>query len=53
MTDKKTYEPLLDIDSVLPILNKISIFAGLSEPQLNTLFRLLTEVTYKPNEKVF
>jgi CRP/FNR family cyclic AMP-dependent transcriptional regulator len=53
MTDKKTYEPLLDIDSVLPILNKISIFAGLSEPQLYTLFRLLTEVTYKANENVF
>jgi CRP/FNR family cyclic AMP-dependent transcriptional regulator len=53
MTDKKTYEPLSDIEGVLSILNKISIFAGLSDKQLYTLFGLLTEVTYKPNETVF
>ena len=53
MADKKTHESLLDINSVLPILNKISIFAGLSDKQLYTLFKLLTEVTYKANENVF
>ncbi len=51
--DKKTYEPLLDIENVLPILNRITIFAGLSEPQLYKLFRLLSRVSYKANETVF
>lgn len=53
MDEKKPCEPLLDIESVLPILNKISIFAGLSESQLYTLFRLLSRVSYKTNETVF
>jgi CRP-like cAMP-binding protein len=53
MTEKRTYEPLLDIENVLPILNKISILAGLSEPQLYKLFRLLSCVSYKANETVF
>ena len=51
--DKKTYEPLLDIENVLPILNKITIFAGLSDPQLYKLFKLLSSVSYKANETVF
>lgn len=53
MTNEKKYEQLLDIENVLSILNKISIFAGLSDPQLYTLFRLLTQVTYKANENIF
>ena len=53
MEDKKTYEPLSDIENVLPILNKISILAGLSDPQLYTIFRLLSCVSYKANETVF
>jgi CRP/FNR family cyclic AMP-dependent transcriptional regulator len=51
--DKKTYEPLLDIENVLPILNKITIFAGLSDPQLYKLFKLLSKVSYNANETVF
>ncbi|MFZ9033113.1 MAG: Crp/Fnr family transcriptional regulator [Anaerohalosphaeraceae bacterium] len=50
---KKTYEPLLDIENVLAILNKISIFAGLSESQLYTLFQLLHKVTFRTNESIF
>lgn len=53
MDIKKTYEPLVDIENVLAILNKISIFAGLSESQLYTLFKLLNKVTFKANETVF
>ena len=53
MKENKTYEPLLGIENVLPILNKISIFAGLSDPQLYTLFKLLSRVSYKANEFVF
>ena len=53
MEEKKTYEPLSDIENVLAILNKITIFAGLSGPQLYTLFRLLSCASYKANETVF
>ncbi len=53
MEKKISYEPLLDIENVLPILNKISIFAGLSDPQLFTLFKLLGCVFYKANETIF
>lgn len=53
MTDHKSYLPLLDIENVLPMLNQIAIFAGLSEKQLYRLFRLLKTVTYEAGEKVF
>jgi len=53
MEKKKTYGPLLDIENVLSILNKITIFAGLSDSQLNKLFKLLSSVSYKANETVF
>ena len=42
-----------DADSVLAIINKISIFAGLSEVQLDSLFRLLEKVAYREGEAVF
>jgi CRP-like cAMP-binding protein len=45
--------PLLDIEDILPILDEISIFAGLSDKQLYTLFRLLKKAHYKAGEKVF
>ena len=45
--------PLLDVEDVRPILNEISIFAGLSEKQLHTLFRLLEKAHYKTGEKIF
>ncbi len=53
MSETKTFEPLLDVENVLPILNKISIFAGLSEDQLYTLFRLIEKATYDPEEVIF
>ncbi len=34
MSDKKIYIPLQNIENILPILNKISIFASLTEKQL-------------------
>jgi CRP/FNR family cyclic AMP-dependent transcriptional regulator len=43
----------LEIAEILPILNEISIFAGLSDKQLHTLFRRLEKVRYKKGEKVF
>ncbi len=53
MSEVKTFEPLMDVEKVLPILNKISIFAGLSEDQLHTLFRLIEKATYSPEEIIF
>ena len=43
----------LKIEDILPILNEISIFAGLNDKQLYTLFRFLEKAHYKKGEKVF
>lgn len=51
--DEKVYSPLLDIDNVLSILSKISIFGGLSEKQLHFLFKLLRKVSYRAGEYIF
>ena len=50
---EKQLLPLLDVEDVLSILNEISIFAGLSDKQLYTLFRLLEKTSYKKGEKIF
>jgi CRP/FNR family transcriptional regulator, cyclic AMP receptor protein len=49
----KAYLPLLDIENVLPILSKISILGGLTDPQLYTVFRKLLGVSYRAGETVF
>ncbi len=53
MTSQKAYSPLCDIENVLPILNKIAIFGGLSEKQLYSLFRLLQKVSFRAGEYIF
>lgn len=50
---EKIFEPLLDMETILPILNRISIFGGLDEKQLFFLFRELKKVRYKKDELVF
>jgi CRP/FNR family transcriptional regulator, cyclic AMP receptor protein len=50
---KKIYLPLLEIEKVLPILNKISIFGGLNDMQLYKVFRLLETVEYQAGEIIF
>ncbi len=49
----KEYEPLLKVDDVLPILDQISLFGGLSEPQLYKIFKLLQRVHYADQELIF
>ena len=49
----KVYYPLLDIENVTPILEKIAIFGGLNEKQLYHLFRSLLQVEYKVGEEIF
>lgn len=53
MNANKKQNHSLNIEEITPILNKISIFGGLSEKQLNTLFKLLEQVSYKADEYVF
>ena len=49
----KVYFPLLDIENVTPILERISIFGGLDDKQLYQLFRSLLQVEYKVGEEIF
>jgi CRP/FNR family cyclic AMP-dependent transcriptional regulator len=49
----KHCEPLLDIENVLPILNKISILAGCTDKQLYAVFRQLETVSYEDGALVF
>lgn len=53
MDDNKSCQPLLDIENVLAILNDISLFAGLSDKQLSTLFKLLQKLYFRPGQTVF
>jgi len=53
VNEYKEMEPLLKIDDVLPILDEISIFGGLSEIQLYKIFRLLKRVHYAEQELIF
>lgn len=53
MTDKKSYHSLKDIDEIISILNKISIFGGLNNEQLNIIFNELQSVKYSKDEFIF
>jgi len=45
--------PPPNINDILPILNEISIFAGLSDKQLGKLVGLLERVRYQAGQRVF
>lgn len=49
----KIYYPLIHVEEVIKILNKIAIFGGLSEKQLYPLFKLLKIVNYEEGEYIF
>ena len=49
----KKLMPLLNTDDILPILNKISIFGGLDNKQLDFLFEILKQSNYKKGEYIF
>ncbi|MBN1807146.1 MAG: cyclic nucleotide-binding domain-containing protein [Sedimentisphaerales bacterium] len=50
---EKQLSPYRNVDDIMPILSKVSIFAGLSGKQLYSLFRLLEKACYKEGEKIF
>lgn len=45
--------PLFEMDKIINILTKISIFGGLNDTQLYKIFKILKKVTYKDNEFIF
>lgn len=49
----KHYSPVSDIDKVLPILHRISIFGGLSHKQLKKILGALQSVSFPANRIVF
>ena len=53
MTAEKYRAPLLEVEKVLPILNRIAILGGLDDKQLYTVFRLLETERYGAGEYVF
>ena len=53
MAGNEKCEQLTEVRDVLLILNKISIFAGLTDEQLHSLFQLLETVHYDAGETVF
>ena len=53
MSPEKYRLPLLDVENVLPILNKISIFGALDDQQLYVVFQLLEVEQYKKGEFIF
>lgn len=53
MSEHVPREPLLEVEKVLPILDKISIFGGMSESQLYKIFQQLKLVHYVAGETIF
>jgi len=49
----KIYTPLKDIESVLSILSKISIFGGVMESQRNEIFKRLETAIFEKGESIF
>ncbi|UUV18276.1 cyclic nucleotide-binding domain-containing protein [Fusobacteria bacterium ZRK30] len=49
----KDLMPLFEMDKIINILTKISIFGGLNDTQLYKIFKILKKVTYKDNEFIF
>jgi CRP-like cAMP-binding protein len=53
MAIEKYRSPLLDVEKVLPILNKISLLGGLDDAQLYAVFRILETEHYRKGEYIF
>jgi len=53
MTEPQSREPLLEIEEILPILNKIALFGGLNDKQLYAIFRLLQKTHFARGEFIF
>ena len=48
-----TIEPLRDMETIIPILGKITILGGLSEEEMNILFKKMSKTLYRKGETIF
>lgn len=53
MAEPKTDEPLVNVEEVVSILNRISIFGGLDDKQLYDVFGVLRKVRYGRGKFIF
>lgn len=53
MTKPRDSIPFVDVESILPILSKISLFGGLTDAQLHVVFGLLEQTHYDQGEFIF
>ncbi len=53
MAIEKYRMPLLDVENVLPMLNKIALLGGLDDAQLYAVFRMLETEHYAKGEFIF
>jgi len=49
----KAYDPLEDIDSVIAILSRISVWGGFTEKQQAKIYKRLEVGTFKKGEYIF
>jgi len=49
----KIYNPVLDVEEIRPFLNKISLFGGLNDKQLEEILKLLKTVKYDKGEYIY
>lgn len=53
MSNKEEYHPHVSYKEIFPILQKISIFGGLTKDQLTRVFRLLERSRFQADEVIF
>lgn len=49
----RTFTPLKDLNSIVPILSKIAIFGAMNNTQLGMVFGKLERALFKPGEMIF
>lgn len=53
MIPDKDYTMLTDTEKIIPLLDRIPVFGGLNQNQLDRLFTLLQKVNYSKGEMIF
>ncbi len=49
----RTFVPLADIETVVPILSEIAIFGGFEDRQLHEIFKYLEEAVFRQGDYIF
>ena len=53
MSENNILKPINNIEEILPIINQIPVFGGLSDKQLYSVFQKLKKASFSKNEIVF